>query len=182
MKWFKKTIFSCCVVLSVTGCYAPQSKNNAYSQLPTDRLTISHGKLAADALANQAKSSLGQGATIIVSSFVNVDDITKSSALGRMLSQQFSSQFVHNDFNVMELLLRKNIYISENNNGEFMLSRDVKELSSQYQASAIIVGTYAAGANTVFVTAKVVDITTSRILSAVDFSIPLDNNVYNMLK
>ena len=99
-----------------------------------------------------------------------------------MLSQQFSSQFVHSQFEVVELLLRKNIYISEQNNGEFMLSRDVKKLSSQYQASAIVVGTYAVGFDTVFVTAKVVDVATNRILSAIVFSIPLDNNTHNLLK
>ena len=182
MKSFKNIFFSCCAIVLITGCSSEPKKPDLYSQLPAKKLTVSHGNLAATTLADQAKRKLGLGASIIVSSFVDVNDLTQSSALGRMLSQQFSSQFVHSQFEVVELLLRKNIYISEQNNGEFMLSRDVKKLSSQYQASAIVVGTYAVGFDTVFVTAKVVDVATNRILSAIVFSIPLDNNTHNLLK
>ncbi|WP_305907190.1 FlgO family outer membrane protein [Methylomarinum sp. Ch1-1] len=177
---YRKIIICCFASLIFLGC-SSSPKPTPYSQLPKDRLTVSHGKLAAQALIKQAQNRLGRGSSIIVASFVDVNDLTRSTALGRILSQQFVTQFTNYEYNVVELLLRKNIYITEKG-GEFLLSRQVKSISNKHQANAVVVGSYAAGIDTVFVTAKVVDVASNLVIASVDFSIPLDPNTSMMLK
>ena len=117
---------------------------------------------------------------MIIASFVDSDDVTSTNGFGRMLSQQFSTQLVDSGYNVVELLLRENVYITEKG-GEFLLSRQAKDLSKHYKAHAAVVGTYVVGYDTIFVNSKVVDISTNTILAAYNFTVALDANVKSML-
>jgi len=184
MDQLNKIALFCLITLLSVGCSSTpssSSSSDSYRQLPSNHFTVSHSRIAAKALSSQAKKVLGTQTSVIVASFVDVNDLTKSSSLGRIISQQFGSGFVQDGFDVIELLLRKNIYISEQNNGEFLLSRKVRDLSAKHHVHAVVVGAYAVGDDTVFITSKVIDIATNRILTSIDFSIPLDKNVRNML-
>jgi TolB-like protein len=144
-------------------------------------LNISAGTLAAQTLINKANGTIRKDAPLMVASFVDSENIASTSDFGRMLSQQFSTQFVNNGYNVVEVLLRDNIHISEKG-GEFLLSRKAKDLSRQYDLHAAVVGTYVVGHDTVFVNSKVVDISTNTILAAYNFNIALEENVKRMLE
>ncbi len=63
-----------------------------------------------------------------------------------------------------------------------MLSREVQNLSLKYEAHAALVGTYTVGADTVFVTAKLVNVISNTIVTSIDFNITLDGNVKKMLE
>jgi FlgO protein len=58
--------------------------------------------------------------------------------------------------------------------GEFMLSRAVREISKTYNASAVVVGTYADGGDRLYVSARIVRPTDNVIISAYDAGIPMD--------
>lgn len=136
---------------------------------------------AAQALIDKANGSIRKDLPLIVASFADSENVSATTGFGRMLSQQFSTQFVNNGYKVTELLMRDNIYITENG-GEFLLSRKAKDLSRQYQAHAAVVGTYVVGYDTIFVNAKVVDISSNTILAAYNFNVALDENVKKMLE
>lgn len=142
---------------------------------------INHNHKAAQGLVEAAKARLSVSKPLIVASFVNINDLNESSPLGRSISQQFATIFTNNGFRVIEMLLRKDIYIKQDS-GEFLLSRELKNISHNHQAQAVVVGTYAVGETRVYVTAKVINADTSIVISAYDYSIPIDKDTKALLQ
>jgi TolB-like protein len=118
---------------------------------------------------------------LIVASFVNVNNLEESSSFGRIIAEQITSRFAQRGQKVIELKLRQNsIFISESQ-GEFMLSRDMRELSKTYSASAVVVGTYADGGDRLYVSARIVNPTNNIIISAYDVGIPMDSMAMSIM-
>jgi TolB-like protein len=108
---------------------------------------------------------------LIVASFVNVNNLEESSSFGRILSEQVGSRFVQRGHKVIELKLRQaSIFIREGN-GEFLLSRDIRELSKTYNAAAVVVGTYAEGVDRLYVSARTLRPEDNMIISTYDVGI-----------
>jgi len=133
---------------------------------------------AADKLLLEAR--LPKESVMIMATVVNIDDIEKSSTLGRLISEQISSYFVHKNMNVIEIKFRDNIYMKRNE-GELMLTREIGNIAKNYKASSIIVGTYAIGGSMVYVNLKIIDPSTNLMMSAVNYSIPVNSDIEDML-
>jgi len=136
---------------------------------------------AADALIQAAGGSLGSGGTVIAATFVNIDDLSKSSSFGRIISMLVSTRFTESGITVIEMQMRNNVYIQQRN-GEFLLSRELRNISTQHNARAVIVGTYASGRKNVYVTARLIRAASSVVLASYDYSLPLDQDVAYMLR
>lgn len=119
---------------------------------------------------------------VIVASFVNIDNMNNSSRFGRMVSEQVGSRFVQKGYQIIELKLRTNTIFIERERGEFMLSREVRDISLEHDAQAVIVGTYAEAAETVFVTAKLIRASDGVILASHDYEMPLGVNTKSMMR
>ena len=82
--------------------------------------------------------------------------------------------------------MRNNIFVPDPDkglsSGEFILSRKVKELSFEHDAQAVIIGTYAAAKNIVYVTLKVVDVRDNIIVYSTDYSLPIDEDTKKLLR
>lgn len=163
-------IFALLASILMSGC---QTIDNKY-------YAINHNHAAAQKLVDYAKVRLDKGKPLIAASFVNINDLSESSSLGRSISQQFATIFTNNGYRVIELLLRKDIYIKQDS-GEFLLSRELKNISQNHAAQAVIVGTYAVGETRVYVTAKVINADSGIVISAHDYSIPIDKDTKALL-
>jgi TolB-like protein len=141
---------------------------------------INDNHAAAQKLVDYARIRLDRSKPLIVASFVNINELSESSALGRSISQQFATVFTTNGYRVVEMLLRKDVYIKQDS-GEFLLSRELKNISHDHHAQAVIVGTYAVGETRVYVTAKVINADTGIVISAHDYSIPIDKDTKALL-
>lgn len=123
---------------------------------------------------------------LIVTSFVDIDDVRHSSTFGRMVGEQVGSRFAQSGYQVIELKMRHDIFVpSPNSNassGEFMLSRELRNLSFEHDAQGVIVGTYAAAKDIVYVTLKVVDARNNIIVYSTDYSLPVDDNIKKLLR
>lgn len=142
---------------------------------------------ATDALLKSAKEmELYPNKPILVASFVDIDDVQHSSTLGRTLAEQMGSKFTQNGYKVIELKLRSNsVFVrgsKDSDEGEFMLSRELQDLSFQHDAHAVLVGTYGKGPEVVYVTAKLIRTRDSVILGSYDFSLPVGKNTRKMLQ
>ena len=82
-------------------------------------------------------------------------------------------------YNVVEVTLRKNLLVQQGG-GQFMLSRDVKDISRLNSAQAVAVGTYAVGEEDVFLNLRLIRAGDGRILSAHDFTIKNDRNISSL--
>jgi TolB-like protein len=131
------------------------------------------GYRIADTLLANNTTPLGPQDPVIVASFVNVNNLQQSSSFGRMLAEQIASRFAQSGKRVIEMKLRQTSVFVAEGKGEFMLSRDVKEISKEHNASAVVVGTYTAAWNTVYVSARIVRPTDSVIVSTADVAVPM---------
>lgn len=131
--------------------------------------------------ASATNSAAGVGAPFIVATLVNIDQLEQSSTLGRLISEQIASRLSQLGNDVVELKVRNSIFIKRNE-GEFLLTREIKEIASAHNAQAVIVGTYAESATLIYVSLKLVNPATSKILAAYDYALPLDRQIRSMLR
>lgn len=123
---------------------------------------------------------LPKDAPILVASFVNLDDLSESSTFGRVVSEQIASRFNQKGYATIELKLGSNVFIKKGS-GEFVLSREMKEIGIKHRAQAVIVGTYAVASKKVYITARVININDGRVLSSYDYKIPISSDVFKLL-
>lgn len=125
-------------------------------------------------------SATAEQAPLIVATLVNIDRLEQSSTFGRVVSEQLSSRLTQLGENVVELKVRNSVFMKRNE-GEFLLTRELREVASAHRASAVVVGTYAESSDFVYVTLKVVDVSSSMVLAAYDYTLPIDKQVRRML-
>lgn len=131
------------------------------------------------ATSNQANSP--SGAPFIVATLVNIDQLEQSSTLGRLITEQIASRMTQLGYGVVDLKVRNGVYMKRNE-GEFLLTREIKEVANVHKAQAVIVGTYAESSNLIYVNLKVVNPTNSMILAAYDYALPLDKQVRSLMR
>ena len=172
-----KSLFAFSLLLGTllsTGCM-----NDPYAT-STD-VIIDSNRAAANNLIRMAGNEIQPGANIIAASFANIDDLTQSSSFGRVTSQQLVSQLAASGYSVVDMLLRSDVYISPTE-GEFLLSRAVTDISVEHNAHVVLVGTYAAGDDNVFVTAKLIRASDSVILASHDYVLPYTRDMRMLLR
>lgn len=181
LKWIGVLVLASLVVLS--GC-THEPKYVKAKKVPVaeraDSTIVAEAYKAADNLAKQSGVFVDDKRPIVVASFSNIDDLSGSTTFGRMISQKISSRLTQKAYSVVELLLRKDVYIRQKE-GEFLLSRAVKNISSQHNAQAVVVGTYAVAKHAVFVTAKVVRTEDNVVLGSTDFTLPMTDDMSHLI-
>lgn len=172
----QKTILSVTTIIIIgfflTGCSTPVSRPQKYQ--PRNGNLVGYSFEIANRLENNLKSPIPQDAPLIVASFVDVSDLEKSSIFGRIIAEQIGSQFSQKGYRIIEMKLRqKSIFIDKEKKGEFMLSRDLRDITTNHNIAAVIVGTYGCGSEQVYVSARIVDPVSSVVLASCDISIPM---------
>lgn len=100
-----------------------------------------------------------------VTTFVNVDDLYSTSTFGRVVGEQLMSELAMRGFDVVELRHSDALQFL-NNEGEFALSREMGTVRRERRLGGIVVGTYVVSPERVYLNARLLDPTSSMILSA----------------
>jgi len=130
---------------------------------------------AVDKLVAATAIPIDRNTPLLTATVVNIDSMNQSSRFGRLISEQIATRLTQRGYNVVEMKLRNNVYIQEGA-GELLLSRDVRELSRNYNAQVVVVGNYAVAAGYVYLTLKAVTATDNRVIAAVNYLLPLTEN------
>lgn len=168
-------------VLALAGCVT-QGVNSYYygdragGASRTDLIEVN--ERAADALLLNAKLDASQ--PLLVATLVNVDRLTESSRLGRIFSEQIAGRMVQRGLRVTEVKLRDNLALHREQ-GELLLSREVREVSQAQNAQAVVVGTYAVSASVVYISVKLVNPVGNHVMAAHNYAVPVDENVRTLL-
>ena len=117
---------------------------------------------------------------VLVATVVNVNDPSRSAPLGRTLSEQYANNMAAIGFDVKEIKLRGNVFVKEGA-GELLLSREIKDIARNHNASMVLVGTYSPAANFTYVSMKLVRTEDSRIIRGHDYALPNDRDVQRLL-
>jgi TolB-like protein len=138
---------------------------------------------AADSLGRGLRfRGLSLGESIMAASFVNIDDLTESSTLGRIVSEQIASRLAQHGFKIVEVKLRQESVFIKEGEGEFLLSREVLSLGETRGAHAVLVGTYAVSKNFIFLSVRVVRTEDNSVVTGYDYELPNDSTTRSMLR
>lgn len=142
----------------------------------TSIITANHA--AVDMLLQTAP--LDREHAVLVATLVNVDRLNESSRLGRIFSEQIAGRLVQRGYPVTELKLRDSVAM-QREQGELLLSRELREVSRAHDAQAVVVGTYAVSATILYVSIKLVKPDGNMVVAAHNYAVPMDDNVRALL-
>ncbi|XUO84747.1 FlgO family outer membrane protein [Halomonas sp. KM007] len=164
-------------LLVLAGC-ASLGNNNQQEAPKPDLSELAH-QAAQQMMASNP--DLTRYSPMIAATFVSIDNLSQSSTFGRISSEIMASALSQQGMQVREVKMRDSMFIEENV-GELILSRQVQRLSAQHNARSILMGTYAQGQDSLYVSARVVRAGDAMVLGSADFRLPLDNNIRSLLE
>lgn len=132
-----------------------------------------------DALLSQYPDA-GNIDRLLVATVVDVNNVNGTTMLGRTLSEYLSSRVTQSGIDVIYPTMRDDHLLIQSA-GQFLLSRDVKNLEVDYNAKTALVSTYAIAGDTVHVSMKLVSTVSNSTLAATDFVIYQNTVVRDML-
>lgn len=131
-------------------------------------------------LLASSREEIADEYTVAVSTFVNLNNLYATSALGRYVGEQMIGELQNSGVEVVDVRKTPGILMSKNH-GEYSLSRDMKELGYMHNAQAMLVGTYAVAEGRVYLNARVLRNEDNLVLAAATLEIPMDAVVAGML-
>lgn len=137
-------------------------------------------KAAKDLLASN-RQPLSKDKLIVVSSFVNVDDLKQTSAFGRIISSQISSAFFKAGYRIKSMELPTDAFV-KSDNGFLRLTENARSEIKKQGASTLVAGIFAPGRVTAYVTIRMIDIDSREVISSTDFSVPMGQDTRELLR
>ncbi|MBF0220019.1 MAG: hypothetical protein HQL49_10915 [Gammaproteobacteria bacterium] len=132
--------------------------------------------------ASALKKEFNKEEPILVTSFVNIDNVQLSSTLGRIIGEQVGARLSQRGYKVIEVKMRNDSIVVRQQNGEMALSRVLADISNSHNAQAVAVGTYAEADENIYITLKMIRASDNVILYSHNYSIPKDDDIRKMLK
>lgn len=117
---------------------------------------------------------------ILITTFVDNNNLSKTNQLGLLIQNQSASRFVQQTYKVQEIKMGKELTIDKKN-GETILTRDKSELDKEFGAQAIMVGTISRANNTLYITARLVSPIDKTIISSGDYQLDIDKQIMSLM-
>ncbi len=134
-------------------------------------------------LADMVGSTLNRGGhsekqlVLLPTTFVNLDDLSKTSTFGRFCSEQLAEEMKLRDYGVVELRRLTELLILPRT-GELGLGRDTAEIFNTYKANAILFGTYTIAAQQVVLSVRLVQTKTNSLMAVGTAIFDRTNNLF----
>jgi len=160
----------------LVGC-SPAPRPQTVAALSPDFFGIGE-ELTRQLIANRREG--GEGERLIFTTLVNLDDLRQTSKFGRTMSESMATQLFQHGYGVVELRKAANVMMQANN-GEMVLSRDAARLAKQYEANAIVAGTYALTPKTVIINVKLLDVNSDAVLSVAGMELERSSTINFLL-
>ncbi|RUM49052.1 MAG: hypothetical protein DSY47_04360 [Hydrogenothermus sp.] len=128
-------------------------------------------------LADQLEQNLTKNVKccpIVITTFVSLDNIEKTSHLGRLIKENLQHEFLIRKWKVLDIRLSRNLYI--NKHGEFILSRNINKLklNNGVKIESVLVGTYSKLGDSIIINAKLIRVSDNTIVSSGQIILPAD--------
>ncbi|MDD5578926.1 MAG: FlgO family outer membrane protein [Methylobacter sp.] len=163
----KATIFiSALLIATLNGC----ASYRYYEVKDADLVEVSYD--ATCELKDRLTRTLPKNSLIIVSTLLNVDDLSKTSSFGRIISDQIASAFHNSGYQIIGMEMPIDLFVMKEK-GALHLSDEAKAELKPYRPAVIVGGVYAPGKKNTYVSLRIVDLHTKNIISSTDFSVPM---------
>ena len=146
----------------------------------TDLIAFSYG--IADELTTTASPPLIGGnpeMPVLVTTFVDNNDLERTSQFGRILQEHISSRLVQLGYPVREIKLTGQLKI-EPKSGESILSRDIQRIAPSTKSQAILVGTISISNRTIYISSRLVHPGSKAIFASTDDRLCMDEDIMAM--
>ena len=153
--------------LVVTGCSLRYQDLPVFASWPIyNAENNSVGRFKTSYLTDQINAYFkgNTAGPIAVTTFSDIDNLSNSSSFGRILGEQVMSELVMHGYNVIELRRSDSFQVQEGE-GEFALSREIERIKQSHNLAGIVVGTYAASTERVYLNARIIDPATSMVIA-----------------
>ena len=132
-------------------------------------------------LLNNAHGGLTDEYVLTVNTFVNLNNLYKSSSLGRYLGEQMIGELQAAGVAVIDVRKSNSLMVRERF-GEYGLSRDMDELKATHGSGGMVVGTYSYASGQVLVNARVLRNGDGMVISHASLAFDVDKVTEQMLK
>ncbi|MGZ8190458.1 MAG: FlgO family outer membrane protein [Methylococcaceae bacterium] len=151
-----------------------------YSEVKDDDLVeVSYDAVCE--LKDRLTRTIPKNSLIVVSTLLNVDNLNKTSAFGRIVSDQIASAFHQSGYQIIGMEMPIDLFVM-NEDGKIKLSDEHKAMLKHYQAAVIVGGVYAPGKKNSYVSLRVVDLNTKYAISSTDFSIAMGPDAKKLME
>jgi TolB-like protein len=141
----------------------------------TQGLMPGNGMVAADAFDSTRP--------VLYSTTVNLNDYDKTTNFGRLMSEALATALTqHWENKVINMNLRQGSVPIIPRQGEFLLTRDINELATDFNAGAVLLSTYTIAVDKVYVNVELVNVHHNAVVAAVMFDIPLGPRTVALLR
>ncbi len=107
---------------------------------------------------------------MLVTSFVSLEDLSKTSHLGNILNENLLHEMQIRGYKVIDFKTMKKLKIAKD--GDFIMSRDISKLTKDIHATYVLTGTFTNYLRGTVINARIVDLKTHIILSSAQVFIP----------
>ena len=161
-KWLSLAMVVLLVLIVLPGCS---------STLPPDSYDYEYERdykvgIISDRLIEKVPSDVERPAVLVVTTFVQLDDFTKSSRFGMLMAEQLLSRLAGRGFLLRETRMKDIFYQSLN--GEFVLSREFSKVAQELDARLVLLGTYLEARDHVLVNTRLVDFQKQAVVASYD--------------
>ncbi|MCP4341044.1 MAG: hypothetical protein GY799_19690 [Desulfobulbaceae bacterium] len=116
---------------------------------------------------------------ILVTTFVDNNDLEKTSHFGRVLQEHIASRLVQLGYTVREMKFSNTLKIKPKS-GETILSRDLAQLNPDQEAQAILAGTISKTNKILYISARLINPINNNILATDDYQLCMDGDILSM--
>lgn len=171
----KATILNLALLSALlNGC----GMNNAEVK-DADMVEVSYD--AVSDLKDRLSRTIPKNSLVVVSTLLNVDNLNKTSAFGRIISDQIASAFHQSGYQIIGMEMPIDLFVMDED-GKIRLSKDNKDMLRDYQAGVIVGGVYAPGKKNSYVSLRIVDLNTKNVISSTDYSIPMGPDAKKLME
>ena len=136
-------------------------------------------ELAKQLVANKRNYTDGEE-RLILTTFVNLDDLYQTSGFGRALTESLSNALFRHGFRVAEIRKAPGLYVKAKA-GELTLTRDISLMAREQEVQAVIAGTYSLTPKTIVINAKMIAADSEEVLSVAGLEVERSSNVNYLL-
>lgn len=122
--------------------------------------------IISDRLIEKVPSDIERPAVLVVTTFVQLDDFTRTSRFGMLLAEQLLSRLAGRGFLLRETRMKDIFY--QGPDGEFVLSREFSKVAQELDARLVLLGTYLEARDHVLVNTRLVDFQKQAVIASYD--------------
>ncbi|MBC8202182.1 MAG: hypothetical protein H8E86_09060 [Planctomycetes bacterium] len=121
--------------------------------------------------------------SVLYSTTVDLNNYAETTNFGRIMSEQLATALVqHWQNDLVKMTLRQSSTPIIPQEGEFLLSRNVRDLATDYNAGAVLTSTYSVAIDKVYINVQLINVDFNTVVGAVTYSIPLGPRTLGLLK